>query len=163
MTRLKLRAEDEEDLRTMSAILQDALVSVADMAWLADENRFVLVANRFRWEAEGQPLAADPAAGQGEDAVEAVFERVLTGLCFEGVAAVKLRNLDRRRSSQILALLSIEHHQGCITLHFAGGGAVRLDVSQVRCRLDDLCEPWPTPFRPRHALDPEEPDVSGRQ
>ena len=163
MTRLKLRAEDEEDLRTISAILQDALVSVADMAWLADENRFVLVANRFRWEAEGQPLAAGAAGGEDAGSVEAVFERVLTGLCFEGVGAVRLRNLDRHRTSQILALLSIEHQEGCITLHFAGGAAVRLNANQIRCRLDDLSEPWPTPFRPRHALDPEEPDVSGRQ
>ena len=162
MTRLKLRAEDEEDLRTLSAILQDALVAVSEMAWLPDENRFVLVANRFRWEAEGQPLAV-PAEGDGGEAVEALFERVLTGLCFEAVTAVKLRNLDRRRTSQILSLLSIDRTEGCITLNVAGGGAVRIETDQIRCRLDDLCEPWPTPFRPRHALDPEEPDVSGRQ
>ena len=34
---LKLRAEDEEDLAVVSAILQDALVAVGEMAWLPEE------------------------------------------------------------------------------------------------------------------------------
>src|SRR5207244_12488326 len=44
---LKLRAEDEEDLAVVSAILQDALVPIGEMAYLPEEQRFVLVANRF--------------------------------------------------------------------------------------------------------------------
>src|SRR5579883_1205777 len=36
---LKLRAEDEEDLAVISAVLQDALVAVSDMAYLPVERR----------------------------------------------------------------------------------------------------------------------------
>ena len=48
--RLKLRARDPEDLRVLSACLQDALVPLADIAYLKPEQRFVLVVNRFMWE-----------------------------------------------------------------------------------------------------------------
>ena len=47
---LKLRAHDIEDLRALGACLQDALVPVADLAYLKAEKRFVMVANRFKWE-----------------------------------------------------------------------------------------------------------------
>ena len=158
--RLKLRAEDEEDLRTISAILQDALVPVSEMVFLPEEQRFVLVANRFRWEAE--PEASKPEEGVGE-AASPVFERILTGLCFEGVGAVRLRNIDRRRGSRILELLHLGWEPaGCLTLTFAGGAAIRLEAGRISCRLDDICEPWPTPFRPRHALDAEEPGAGGQ-
>ncbi len=47
---LKLRAVDANDLAVIGACLQDALVPVQDMCFLADEHRFVMVANRFCWE-----------------------------------------------------------------------------------------------------------------
>jgi hypothetical protein len=49
-TGLKLRAEDDEDLGVISACLQDALIPLSDMEFLAAEMRFAFVANRFRWE-----------------------------------------------------------------------------------------------------------------
>ena len=151
--RLKLRAEDEEDLRTISAILQDALVLVSEMTFIPEERRFVLVANRFRWEAA--PLAT---ADEDENpAIGPTFERVLTGICFEGVAAVRLKNIDRRRRSRILELLQIGWTPEGILLMFAGDSAILLEARSIACRLDDICEPWPTPFRPRHEVDPEAP------
>lgn len=158
--RLKLRAIDEEDLRTMAAILQDALVPVAEMTYLPEERRFVLVANRFRWEADaGSPPA--PAAEGEEPLVGPVFERVLTGLCFEGVTAARLKNIDRRRGSRILELLHVDWEPGCVTLMFAGDSAVRLETETISCRLDDICEPWPTPFRPWHQIEPDETQTGG--
>ncbi len=158
--RLQLRAEDEEDLRTIAAILQDALVPVAEMTFLPQERRFVLVANRFRWEAEPDPAPAAMAEGE-EPPPGPVFERILTGLCFEGVTEVRLKNIDRRRGSGILELLHLDWKPGCITLMFAGDSAIRLETDAVSCRLDDICEPWPTPFRPRHEIDPDETETGG--
>ena len=85
MAGLKLRAADAEDLAVISAILQDSLVTVAEMAYLADESRFVLVANRFKWEPQ-------------EGAVPAKGERVLTGLCIDGVKSVSRRACSKRTS-----------------------------------------------------------------
>ncbi len=36
----------------MSALLQDALLASADMQFIPDDNSFVVLANRFCWEAD---------------------------------------------------------------------------------------------------------------
>ncbi len=51
---LKLVALDEEDLQVLSAHLQDAVLKVSDLQYLANEKRFILTANRFVWE-ESKP------------------------------------------------------------------------------------------------------------
>ena len=70
--KLKLKAEDEEDLRVVSACLQDALIAVGDISYLKDDQRFVLIANRFCWEAapcdEATDLSPDALAVAGENA-----------------------------------------------------------------------------------------------
>ena len=48
--RSRLSARSVEDLAVVAALLQDAIVPVGDMAYLADEKSFVLALNRFRWE-----------------------------------------------------------------------------------------------------------------
>jgi hypothetical protein len=137
---LKLRAQDEEDLAVLSAILQDALVTVGDMVFLPEERRFVLVANRFRWE---------PAAG-GE---RHNFERILSGLCIDGVQAVQRRGFRPAAADRILELLAIRAAPGRLYFDFAGDAGIRLEVEGIRCRLEDLGEPWPTRWRPRHPVD----------
>lgn len=129
---LKLRAEDAEDVAVLSAVLQDALVPVAEMAWLPDEGRFVLVANRFRWEGPQ-------------------VERTFAGLCIDRVTRVQRRGFSPADQDRILALLALRAEGGSLFLEFAGGGSIRLDVEAISCRLDDLGEPWPTRWRPRHA------------
>ena len=52
MDRLKLTALDADDLSVISAAVQDSLVAVRDCAFFAAESRFVLLLNRFRWEAD---------------------------------------------------------------------------------------------------------------
>ena len=49
MPDLKLIALDAEDLRVISAHLQDAVLRVGDMVYLPNEKRFVALANRFDW------------------------------------------------------------------------------------------------------------------
>lgn len=173
---LKLRAEDEEDLAVISACLQDALVPLTNIAWLKDEQRFVLVANRFRWECgcgepgEAAAGAGDTTAGEtGEPSAEVddarfgdagegpeiPYERVNCGLCFEGVKSVRSRNLDIKRRDLILNLLAIEPDGESINFFFSGGGVIRVEVDGISCRIEDICEPWPTRWRPDHPLDDE--------
>src|SRR5260221_2692745 len=56
--KLKLSALDADDLAVISAAVQDALVADADCAYLKDESRFVLLLNRFPWEADRTVEAA---------------------------------------------------------------------------------------------------------
>ena len=137
---LKLRAEDDDDLAVISAILQDALVTVGEMVFLPEEQRFVLVANRFRWEPQGDGPRHD-------------FERILTGLRVDGVRKVQRRGFHPREAERILALLAIRAEPGALLFDFAGGSSIRLDVERVLCHLDDFGEPWPTRWRPRHPVE----------
>ena len=92
--KLKLRAEDEEDLAVVSAFLQDALLPVAEMVYLQEEQRFVLVANRFMWE-------RPPVDKKGRS------ERTLTGIAFDGVTAVQVRGFERSQGDRILQVLAV--------------------------------------------------------
>jgi hypothetical protein len=166
---LKLRAHDAEDLRALAACLQDALVPLADVAYLKSEKRFVMVANRFMWERGARDVpesvpVTEPVDASAEADADARFEeaeagpinyRVNCAITFDWVRNVGYRGLDPREKDQILSLLTIELEPGevvprAVRLVFAGGGAIRLEVRDLRCRLEDLGEPWPTHWRPSH-------------
>jgi len=137
--KLKLRAEDAEDIAVIAACLQDALVQVSDIAYLPDERRFVMVANRFCWE-ECPEIDGSTA-----------FSRVHCGVVFDDVARVRLKRIDRRKPGRTLELLTIQVGDGLVDLMFSGGAEIRLDVAAVSCHIDDMDEPWPTKVRPTHA------------
>jgi hypothetical protein len=136
---LKLLARDEEDLAVISTVLQDALIPVSEMAYLPEERRFALVANRFRWEA--------PHDGPRDN-----LERRLTGLSIGGVTAVRRRGFSPGDPTRILALLAVRRVAGALQLDFAGGASIQLETGEILCHLDDLSEPWPTRWQPRHPL-----------
>ncbi|MEE8535769.1 MAG: DUF2948 family protein [Kiloniellales bacterium] len=163
---LKLRARDIGDLHTIAAVLQDALVPLADIAYLKPEKRFLMVANRFRWETGAEPDARAAAAASAQAALEgdapfeeaegvepegtAAYERVNCGVCFDRVVNVRVRGLDLRRRDEILNLLTLEPKPTEIGLIFSGATEIRLEVKEIRCHLEDLGEPWPTLWRPSH-------------
>ena len=136
---LKLLARDQEDLAVISAVLQDALIPVSEMAYLPDEQRFALVANRFRWEAP---------PGRPRDN----FERRLTGLNIGGVRAVRRRGFSPGDPDRILVLLALRQVGGALQLDFARGASIQLETGEILCHLDDLSEPWPTRWQPRHPV-----------
>lgn len=141
---LRLAARDPDDLAVIAGCLQDAIVPIADIAYLPDENRFVMVANRFRWEeAEGRR--------RGEE-----YERINCGVSFESVTGVQSRGIDLRRREDMLSLLTVRAEEGAVVLVFAGGGQIRVEAGEIACRMEDIGEPWPTRWRPSH------PDVDER-
>ena len=116
---LRLRAEDAEDLAIISACVQDALVSVRDLAYDREARTFVLVANRFRWE--------KAPAGAG-----AAFERTLCGIAFDDISEVAYRGFHRSEEDRILSLLAIRPFLGAIDLEFAGDATIRLTAAATR-------------------------------
>jgi hypothetical protein len=145
---LKLAAEDADDLIALSALVQDAVLRVGDMAFLPKARRFALVLNRYRWE-------AGDARGRGE--------RVRAGLRIEEVAAARATRIRQDAKDAVLSLLSLTFTPaapetgaaggGTLTLTFAGGGAIALQIEALEVHLDDLAGPWPAKARPAHDLD----------
>ncbi len=141
--KLKLRARDADDLRVLSACLQDAILPIGDMTWDREARRFVMVANRFCWE----------RVDDRDDA----FDRVNCGVVFDAVKAVRLRRIDRQDRGQMLSLLAIDltpQPAGvAITLMCADNRDIRLEAAGVAVQLEDFDGPWPTRNRPSHILD----------
>jgi hypothetical protein len=137
---LKLRAEDDEDLRVISACLQDSLVLVGNLAYVPEEKSFMLVANRFRWEGARRPRRG--------------HERTLAGIVFKEVEGVSYRGFRKSERARILSLLAVRAEaaagETAILLEFSAGAVVRLAVTRIACRLRDLSEPWPAGRRPTH-------------
>jgi len=136
---LKLAATDAEDLAVLSVLLQDAVVPMNEMIYLAGESRFVLVANRFRWEA----MINDAADRK-------VYERVKCGLTFDRVIRVQRRQLDIKARERVLGLLALDVSDEYVDLIFAGGAVIRLYVERILCHAEDFGDPWPTRWRPDH-------------
>lgn len=152
---LRLRARDADDLAVLSACLQDAIVPIVDAAFLADERRFVMVVNRFKWEAEAQPadavLGSDEADEEGPGGL--TWLRTNCGIRIEGVAAVRSRRVDLRNRGQMLALLAMRYGDGVLTLDFAGDAAIALTVDRIDVVAEDVGVPWPTTRRPEHRFE----------
>lgn len=140
---LKLRAADLSDLTVISAMVQDALAPVGDMAWLPEEESFVMALNRFRWEAE------EGAHDNGRQP----HQRVHSGLRFDKVRGVQYRGIDPHDRGRYLEILTVACDEGRVVVHFAGGAAIRLEVEELCCVLADLGEPWPTAWKPAHRAD----------
>lgn len=152
MTDLKLIAFDTDDLDVLSAHLQDGVLKVAEMAYLKRERRFAVLINRFDWSG-----AHDLAARSGAASGRKPFQRRRSALRFERVTAARTQGIDRTKSNAVLALLAIRFERrgeddpaGIVTLLFAGGGAVQLDVECIEAELRDLGAAWATKAKPAH-------------
>jgi len=143
--RLSLRVADEDDLAVLASVLQDAVIAIGDIRYIASEKLFVMLASRFRWEA-----IIDGDSEVGAEGAE--FERIHCGVAFEAVEGVKVRGMDLKDRSQYLDLLTVRAEAGAVVLTFAGGAAIRLDAPRISCHMRDMGEPWPTANRPEHKL-----------
>ena len=156
MSALRLRAVDQTDLGVISAHLQDAIAQVGDMAYQPAKRRFAIMFNRFMWE----DLDA-PAKGAKADK-DAPYRRVRSALHFDGVQRVQTQGLKLTNKEAMAELLSLSfavksEPAGVIKMAFAGGGAIKLDVECLDVWLTDVSAPWPTPHRPGHGPDADQP------
>jgi hypothetical protein len=132
---VRLRAQDQDDLKVISALLQDALMPLADMAYFPEERRFMLAVNRYRWEHTAERT------------------RTHSLLSFQEVDKVLSRGLDRAKPNRMHSLLSLTFGDDEIQAAFADGGTLRLSVKALDCLLEDVGEPWPAAKTPKHDAD----------
>ena len=140
---LKLVATDAEDMDVLSALMQDAVIPLSEMAYLPWEDRFALVAKRFCWE---KTYTKSP---------EVNYQRIHCGLSFDRVLSVRRRKLDQAEQGRVLDFLAFDTTSDYIDLVFAGEATIRLEIDKILCHAEDFGEPWSTQWRPNH--DPTEP------
>lgn len=156
---LKIIARDADDLAVVSACLQDSLIPLNEMRYLPQERRFIMVANRFRWERAAQRIqepAPETDASFESDEDFGAQQRTNAGICIDRVLAVRSRNIDRSRPGDFLSLLSLHMEGNKLYFLFAGGGIIQVEVEALALYLSDLGKAWPTQWQPDHALDSAE-------
>ena len=135
--KLKLSALDADDLGVISAAVQDSLVAVRDCAFFAGEKRFVLLLNRFRWEADAT--------------IETAYWRTHSALVFNEVNAVHHHKFPLEPPDRVLEVLAVvAENDHSVVVRFAADRAIRLEIGRLACHLGDVGEPWPTPWKPAH-------------
>jgi hypothetical protein len=144
MSGLRLLAEDAEDLKILSAHLQDAVMRIGDLVYLPKHRRFAALVSRYCWGDD---------CGKGNSGV-----RVRSGLHFDGVLRVQSQDVRQDHPDAVAALLAINfaadgNGGGVIDLVLAGGGRIRLHVECIDATLRDLSEPRPAVARPAHDLE----------
>ncbi len=132
---LALRAEDEADLRILSALVQDAILPAAEISHDPRARRLALLINRFRWEDAGQ------ARAEGRD-----YERVRALLILHDVVALQSDGVSRD-SDMVLELLALdwqpgEDGTGRLSLVFAGDGTLAAEVECINVELRDVTRPY---------------------
>jgi hypothetical protein len=142
---LRLSAFDAEDLRVISAHMQDAILKVGDIRYMQKQKKLALTARRFDWQD-----AAEKPRGP--------FRRRLAGLSFARVMEAKARNIQQDARDGVLSLLSVSFEEkdepaGTVVLTFSGGGSLRLEVECIEAGLEDLGPQWETAPRPLHPVD----------
>ena len=139
---LKLIARTEEDLRVVSAHLQDSIASIADIANLKKNKIFLMQLNRFMWE----------------DVEKGVFrknKRIRTILKFENVLNVNSRNINQLKKDKFLDFLAIEtnitpDNNYEMKIIFAGNSMIRIISEVIEVTLDDQGDAWDTKNKPKH-------------
>ena len=128
---LRLWATDAEDLQVVSALVQDGVLTAADMEWSAARRELALLVNRPRREATGA-------------------QRVRCVLMASGVRRVRGQGVTPGDGEVVLSLLSVEwvpgggseDPSGVLRLVFAGDGVVEAEAEALDLRLHDVTAPY---------------------
>ena len=141
---LKLIAKNEEDLKVVSAHLQDSILSATDIANLKKNKIFLMQLSRFMWE----------------DVEKGVFrknKRIRTVLKFDYVLKVFSKNINQKKKDNFLDFLAIEtikmpDNNYEMKIIFAGDSIIRIIAEVIEVTLDDQGEAWDTKNKPKHQV-----------
>ncbi len=154
---LKLVALDHDDLKILSAHLQDAVLRMSDMVYMPAERHFAAVLSRFDW------LAAETDDGRHSN-----LRRCRCALRFDKVSRAQVQKIRPGDPCAVAELLALTYEGdntpgGFITLYFAGGGGVRLEVECIEAELHDLGDSWRTALKPMHRVLEEETEPAAER
>ena len=141
---LKLIAKTQEDLKVLSAHLQDSIANVSDIANLKKNKILLMQLSRFMWE----------------DVEKGVFrknKRIRTILKFENVIKVNSKNINQLKKDKFLDFLTIETNQMPdknyeMNIVFAGDSVIKIVSEVIEVTLDDQGEAWDTKNKPKHKV-----------
>ena len=138
---LRLQATSSEDLKVLSALLQDSIVPIADILYTPSQKQVIMVLQRFRWEliknakTKGKPIG---------------YQRCLCGLVIDKVEYMRTRQIDINDRSRFLNFLTFYKSGQRLDLQFSASKTIRLSVNSLKITAKDMGESWPTARCPKH-------------
>ena len=141
---LKLLGKNQEDLKIISAYLQDSILIVKDIVFLKQNRTFIMIVNRFMWE----------------DIEKGVFrqnKRIRCAVKFEEVIKVESKNINQKNKNKPLECLAIKcssifDETYKIKIFFAGNSVITVTLEAIEVALHDLGKPWHVKHIPIHKI-----------
>ena len=142
--RLKLIGKNQDDLKVMSAYLQDSVVIIKDIVFLKKNKSFIMIVNRFMWE----------------DVERGFFrqnKRIRCAIRFEEVFEVKSKNINQKNTNKALECLAIKcnaEKKGTykISFFFSGNSLITINSEIIDVMMQDLGNPWNVKHVPVHKI-----------
>lgn len=143
-TNLKLLANNTNDLKVISAHLQDSILTTKNIANLKKNRLFLLEFNRFMWE-------------DIEKGILRKNKRIRSILKIDNVISVQSKNINQENKDRFLEFLTIEVDENTsnnynLNLIFAGDALIKITVEVIEVYLDDQGEPWESKTEPKHKI-----------
>ena len=143
ISKLKLFAQDIQDLHVFSAYLQDSVIIANDIKFLPKTKKLICAFNRFMWE----------------DAEKGIFrknKRIRSALIFNNVLKVKSKGINPKKKTRILEFLAIKteikDNYFDIRLIFSGDSILLVKAEEIDSSLEDFGKTWETSYKPRHKI-----------
>ena len=141
---LKLIGKNQEDLKIISAYIQDSIVAVKDMVFLQQNRIFIMLINRFMWE-------------DVEKGVPRQNRRIRSAIKFEEVLKVKSKDINQKSKNKLLVCLTIKCNEISnnnyeIKIFFSGDSIITLTSEAVEVVMNDLGKAWNVKRIPEHKI-----------
>ena len=142
--KLKLLGKNQEDLKIISAYLQDSISIVKDIVFLKHNRTFIMIVNRFMWE-------------NVEKRVFRQNKRIRCAVKFEEVIKVESKNINQKNNNKPLECLAVKcssifEETYKIKIFFAGNSIITIISEVIEVALHDLGKPWYVKHIPIHKI-----------
>ena len=141
---LKLIGKNQEDLKVISAYVQDSIVAVKDIVFLRKNRIFIMMVNRFMWEDVEKGLLKQN-------------KRIRCAIKFEEVLKVKSKEINQKNKNKFLECLAIKYKEISnnnykIKIFFSGDNIITLISEAIEVVMHDVGKPWNVKHIPKHKI-----------
>ena len=144
---LRLRACDQDDLRVVSAMAQDAVFKRKNLSFDPGRREFALLLNRVRWEIEPE----NHQKRGGHDRVRSVLK-------ISDILDINISVLAESSAPDVFSLLSLAFENdndiaGSLSLILSGDREILLNIECIEVSLTDVADPYPASSKtvPNHS------------
>ena len=141
---LKLIGKNQEDLKVISAYIQDSIVAVKDIVFLRKNRIFIMMVNRFMWEDVEKVLLKRN-------------KRIRCAIKFEEVLKVKSKEINQESKNKFLECLAIKYKEISnnnykIKIFFSGDNIITLTSEAIEVVMHDVGKAWNVKHIPKHKI-----------